>query len=118
VLDADPSVRAPGTLAAHYAPSASVIVVDESGLDAVVASHQASGLAVGLLAGSEVGDREGTTRLAAPSSVDEYARQLYAALRLADDLGLSVVVSVPPPDRGVGQAVRDRLRRAATGSGR
>ncbi|MFZ0324197.1 MAG: L-threonylcarbamoyladenylate synthase, partial [Actinomycetes bacterium] len=42
VLDADPSVRAPGTLAAHYAPSASVIVVDESGLDAVVASHQAS----------------------------------------------------------------------------
>jgi L-threonylcarbamoyladenylate synthase len=51
--------------------------------------------------------------LATPTDVDDYARALYAALREADVLGLSVVLAVPPPAVGVGRAVTDRLRRAA-----
>jgi L-threonylcarbamoyladenylate synthase len=54
-------------------------------------------------------------RLAAPASAEAYARELYAALRRADELGLAVVVAVLP-DRSAGplaEAVRDRLTRAA-----
>jgi L-threonylcarbamoyladenylate synthase len=55
-------------------------------------------------------------RLVAPGNVDEYAQDLYAALRRADQLGLVAVVAVLPPAEGIGVAVRDRLQRAATGS--
>ena len=55
-----------------------------------------------------------TVTLATPADADEYARVLYAALREADVLGLDVVVAVPPAPAGIGVAVTDRLRRAAT----
>ncbi|NQU36898.1 MAG: hypothetical protein HQ526_04785, partial [Actinobacteria bacterium] len=46
----------------------------------------------------------------------DYARALYASLRLADDLGLDEVVALLPPTESVGlaPAIRDRLQRAAT----
>jgi L-threonylcarbamoyladenylate synthase len=52
-------------------------------------------------------------RLSAPAANDDYARVLYAALREADALQLTVVLVVLPDDSGVGSAVIDRLRRAA-----
>ena len=58
---------------------------------------------------------EGWTRLAAPTTAEEYARDLYAALRRADELELPVVVAVLPDASGgpLALAVRDRLARAA-----
>ncbi|MFL6181831.1 MAG: Sua5 family C-terminal domain-containing protein [Actinomycetes bacterium] len=35
-------------------------------------------------------------------------------MHLADESGMDVVIAVPPPARGVGVAVRDRLNRAST----
>jgi L-threonylcarbamoyladenylate synthase len=52
--------------------------------------------------------------LDAPSNTDEYARVLYARMREADARGVDVLVAVVPPAHGVGTAVADRLRRAAT----
>ncbi len=43
--------------------------------------------------------------------------QVYALLREADVRGASIVLVVPPPESGLGIAVRDRLRRAAAGRG-
>ena len=43
----------------------------------------------------------------------EYARNLYAWLRDADDRGVEVLVAVLPPAAGIGFAVRDRLVKAA-----
>ena len=113
-------VRAPGTLAAHYAPEAAVRVVDQDGLEA-----EASGVArrpgepptIGVLAPAGVPTPSGTVRLSEPADAGEYARILYAALREADALGLRTVLAVPPPAHGIGAAVLDRLRRAAAGSG-
>ena len=54
-------------------------------------------------------------RLAAPKTSVEYARMLYSALRAADDADLLLVVAVLPSEvDGVGAAVADRLRRAAS----
>ena len=48
---------------------------------------------------------------------EEYARLLYGRLRQADRLNMAWLVCVPPPSRGVGVAVRDRLGRAAAAGG-
>jgi L-threonylcarbamoyladenylate synthase len=49
-----------------------------------------------------------------PRDVEEYARVLYARLREADELGLEVLLVVPPAETdGLGAAVADRVRRAA-----
>lgn len=120
--DAAPSrppggIRAPGTLAAHYAPSAAVHLVAAADV-ARTAGRLGNPLSpVGLLAEAAVETPADAVRLASPTDEATYAAVLYAALREADALGLSHVVAVPPADRGVGAAVRDRLRRAAVGSG-
>lgn len=101
--------RASGMLAAHYAPTAAVVLVD--------GPPATSGVATGLLAPAGVPTPAGMLRVASPESADDYARQLYAALRAADRAGLRVLYAVPPQPRGLGLAVRDRLRRAAVGSG-
>jgi L-threonylcarbamoyladenylate synthase len=41
------------------------------------------------------------------------ARDLYAALRDLDAEGVDVVIAALPPAAGLGEAVGDRLRRAA-----
>ena len=109
-------VRASGTLASHYAPTAKVRVQDA--IDGNTDTHTENGprddARTGLLALADVSTPDGVVRLSAPEDADEYARVLYAALREADALQLSTVIAVPPPAVGIGVAVRDRLKRAAT----
>ena len=44
----------------------------------------------------------------------EAAAKLFAALRTLDNLGAPAIAVMPIPDRGLGEAINDRLRRAAT----
>jgi L-threonylcarbamoyladenylate synthase len=112
--------RAPGMLDAHYAPKARVVVADEGSVVAVAAELVGiAGGRVGVLAptvtdglGSEV------VELEPAGGPEEYARLLYARLRQADRLRIETLVCVPPPARGVGVAVRDRLVRAAASTPR
>lgn len=108
------AVAAPGTLAAHYAPRARVVVVTPADAADTAEGLLAEGHAVGLLALAPPGDLPtGVRILPSPADVDEYARVLYARLRDADARGLDDLLVVPPPPAGVGAAVADRLRRAA-----
>ena len=105
-------VAAPGTLASHYAPSARVELVREDALAGRAA--ELSSKKVGVLTLTPARQHEPhVTVLQPPADVGEYARVLYSRLREADELGLDVLLVVPPPDTGVGAAVCDRLRRAA-----
>lgn len=107
-LGALSQVRAPGTLASHYAPHARVQLVDESDIaDVTVDSH------TGVIALASQSTPTGAVRLCAPHSVEEYAACLYRALREADALQLRTVIAVPPRGDGLAEAVRDRLQRAA-----
>jgi L-threonylcarbamoyladenylate synthase len=109
-------VAAPGTLAAHYAPRARVEIVAADALAARTAELAAAGQRVGVLdppPGTVLPNE--SIVLATFHDPDEYARALYQRLRDADAQQLDVVLAVPPPDVGVGRAVRDRLRRAAAG---
>ena len=102
-LEANPSaIRVSGSLDSHYSPRAKVI------LDVVAIAGD------GLIAPDQIPTPKGVIRLAAPSSIEEYARVLYAALRSADQKGLDAVVVLQPGGDGLAAAIRDRLQRSAS----
>ena len=98
------AIRVSGSLEAHYAPMATV-VLDQS----PVAGQ-------GFIAMADVVTADGVVRLAAPKTDEEFARVLYSALRAADQQGLATVVVQQPQGAGIAVAIRDRLKRAAFGS--
>lgn len=98
---------APGRLASHYAPRARVR------LDAgAVAPGEALLTFAGVLPpGAEAA---GTVLDLSPSGdLIEAAANLYGALRRLDDLGATAIAVVPLPREGLGEAIADRLGRAA-----
>jgi L-threonylcarbamoyladenylate synthase len=103
VENRDDVIRVSGSLENHYAPSAKVI------LDATPQAGE------GLIALSSVATPEGVIRLAAPINNEDFARQLYGALREADAQGLDRVVVMQPEGSDISIAIRDRLKRAAAG---
>ena len=100
----EPLIRVSGSLDSHYAPVATV-VLDQS----PVAGQ-------GFIAMADVVAADGVVRLAAPKTHEEFAHDLYAALRAADEQGLATVVVQQPVGDGIAIAIRDRLKRAAHGS--
>jgi L-threonylcarbamoyladenylate synthase len=96
-------IRTSGTLDAHYAPAAQVL------LDQQPLAGQ------GFIALATTTTPQDVIRLASPNNDVEFAQSLYASLRKADELGLSHVVIEQPTGSGIAVAIRDRLMRAANG---
>ena len=67
----------------------------------------------GFIALSNIKTPLGANRLAAPTTVDEFAHFLYSAMRSADKQGIKRIFAVPPIGDGLAEAIRDRLKRAA-----
>jgi L-threonylcarbamoyladenylate synthase len=108
-------VRASGMSAAHYAPHARVALAEVGG-DAVVSANRlaARGRVVAVLAPTVLdGLDPDVIELEPAGPAPDYARVLYDRLRQADRLGATDIVAVIPPPGGLGDAVRDRLTRAA-----
>ncbi|MEW6430647.1 MAG: L-threonylcarbamoyladenylate synthase [Myxococcota bacterium] len=105
-------VRAPGMLESHYAPRAGLWLIDAEHLAAEAQARLGAGQHVVVLAPASVPAPAGAQRLDVPADAGGFARVLYARLREADALG-DVILAVPPPESGLGLAVRDRLSRAA-----
>ncbi len=105
--------RAPGMLTAHYAPQAVVEVVAFEHVVVRAAQLLEQGLRVGVMSSSNL-TIPGVAGLGSFTTSRDYARELYACLREADRRELQVVLAVPPPATGIGVAVSDRLRRAAS----
>jgi L-threonylcarbamoyladenylate synthase len=115
-VDRNPSgpPRAPGMLAAHYAPLAKVVTVEAGDVVAVAAEHAAAGARVAMLVEQAPAALPPGVHLLSPVGDSEgYARWLYQRLRDADARGLDLVVAALPARAGLGAAVRDRLARAA-----
>ena len=101
-LEANPaSIRVSGSLNSHYSPKAKVL------LDVIAEPGD------GLIAPDQIPTPNGVIRLSAPGTIEQYARELYQALRSADQRGLSVVVVLQPGGDGLAAAIRDRLQRSA-----
>jgi L-threonylcarbamoyladenylate synthase len=100
----DSKVRAPGQLASHYAPRAAMRLRAKS-----VSPGEA------LLAfGSDVPRGAAIVQnLSATSNLREAAANLFAMLHTLDASGASSIAVMPIPDQGIGEAINDRLERAA-----
>ena len=130
--DAD-APAAPGTLASHYAPRAEVIAVELADVPATIAAVR-GGAMVPVSGGGPARDRKiavlapraaftewpnlDAVVYALPDDLAGMAHDLYAALRDLDAKGVDVVIAAVPPAVGLGEAVGDRLRRAAGPRGR
>ncbi|CAM3232338.1 Threonylcarbamoyl-AMP synthase [Sphingomonas antarctica] len=94
------AIVAPGQMAAHYSPSKPLR------LDVVAAGADEFLIGFGNVGGDET--------LSASGNPVEAAAKLYDLLHLADASGQARIAVAPVPDEGLGAAINDRLRRAAT----
>jgi L-threonylcarbamoyladenylate synthase len=94
---------APGMLASHYAPRAALR------LDATTLEPGETGLDFGgrFRPGAQVLD------LSPRGDAVEAAANLYSYLRRLDAGGADAIAVAPIPPQGLGEAIRDRLKRAA-----
>ncbi len=95
--------RVSGSLENHYAPKAKVFL-DQQPVDGS-----------GFIALESINTPEGVIRLAAPVSIEEFARVLYSALREGDHQNLDSIYIAQPTGDGLAIAIRDRLSRSAKG---
>ncbi|HEX4742626.1 MAG TPA: L-threonylcarbamoyladenylate synthase [Caulobacteraceae bacterium] len=94
--------RSPGRLLRHYAPEAPV---------RLEASEPRQGEAY--LAFGSPPRGSAVFQLSATGDLREAAARLFALLRAADATQPSAIAVAPIPDQGLGEAINDRLRRAA-----
>ena len=100
IAQSDGISRASGMLEKHYAPNCRVEIVDSS--------QQA------LQRFDEISDQGLTAEIIDfYDDLEMYAKQLYARLRQADDRNIHTVLAVMPSKGGLGDAIRDRLIKAA-----
>jgi L-threonylcarbamoyladenylate synthase len=106
------SLPSPGVGIRHYAPRARLLLVEEGELAAAVAG---GGLKVGVMLpeGWEALGASFVYRWGPWSDGEALARRLFAGLRELDEAGAEVIVCPVPEMGGIGEAIRDRLRKAA-----
>lgn len=94
------AIEAPGQLASHYAPGKPVrLAVSQAEVDEFLIGF---------------GAIEGDVTLSSSGDVNEAAMRLYACLHLGAQSRKPRIAVAPVPAQGVGRAINDRLRRAAT----
>ena len=124
------SLPSPGVSLRHYAPRARLILIDAPFEELPARLHEASKLFAEDRLGIMLPRELANTELGAPAraavefpwgrwgSPEELASNLYAGLRALDAQGCTVILCPLPPPKGLGVAVRDRLRKAAFPAGK
>ena len=105
--DAQP--LAPGMLASHYAPRTPVR------LDAIDVGPDEALLAFGPVEANGAHAAKAVLNLSATGDLGEAAANLFGYLRALDAKGGRTIAVMPVPQHGLGEAINDRLRRAAVG---
>jgi L-threonylcarbamoyladenylate synthase len=103
----DGATRSPGTKHRHYAPSAQVRPVDDPADAVPDAAHAYIGL-------DAPPQREAFGLMCVCPSVEAYAHDLFHVFRASEAAGCTTIYCQTVPDTGLGEALMDRLRRAAS----
>lgn len=103
----DSPLHSPGMLASHYAPNAAL---------RMNVQHADAGEAL-LAFGPDAPTGKNVKNLSATGDLTEASANLFAYLRELDDTGYARIAVMPIPDRGLGVAINDRLKRASTPRG-
>ncbi len=115
VRDSPSRPTAPGQMTRHYATRTRLLILDQCQTEKLPSPCERMGLLTltpcpdeNRFAAVEVLSKTGDLR--------EAAANLFAALRRLDGLRLDGLVAHPVPEKGLGIAIMDRLRRCAAGS--
>ncbi|UJW85328.1 L-threonylcarbamoyladenylate synthase [Devosia sp. SL43] len=102
LAEKDAAISAPGMLVSHYAPNALLrLNAEPRDGEAYLAFGPAPAF-------------DGVSRnLSANADLHEAARNLFSMLHELDALGVGTIAVAPIPDTGLGEAINDRLERAA-----
>jgi tRNA threonylcarbamoyl adenosine modification protein (Sua5/YciO/YrdC/YwlC family) len=110
--DADATkISAPGQLPSHYAPKTPLRIVDD--LESFKSNERCA-----LLAWNPIKKDKrfvAVRRLSEQNDLREAAANLFCYLRELDALDVDLIVAEPVPEKGLGAAIMDRLRRAGGG---
>lgn len=106
LMDLDATERSPGTRHRHYSPRAKVVLVDHPERVAQKSVAAFIGLPPDMPA-------TGFRRECICATLDEYARELYLFFRRCDAEEIETIYCQTVPEKGIGRAIMDRLRRAA-----
>lgn len=126
-VPANPTVAAPGTLPAHYAPGKPLLLISPSASEGAADADLAALLTgknaalIGLADDIDawpggIGAALRTRPIGVFDTPDAMAQGLYQALRTADSDDVDVIVAWLTGREGIGAAIDDRLKRASVGS--
>jgi L-threonylcarbamoyladenylate synthase len=94
-------LRYPGNLKKHYSPIAKISI------------NKTPKVGEGLIALRSYQTPKGVFRLSAPIDIEQYARELYSAFRLADEKGIEQISVILPGRIGLANAIWDRVYKAS-----
>jgi L-threonylcarbamoyladenylate synthase len=103
--------KSPGQLQSHYAPRKELVV---GNLEELIPNYSPDSIDV--LSFRKDRGMPSQVILSPKGDLEEAARKLFAALRKLDDSPTRLILAEYLPDEGLGRAINDRLRRAASKS--
>lgn len=107
---------APGMLARHYATNHPLVLGDAVSL--IARAHQQDPIpriaTISFNRNFSAIPSAYQFQLSPSSDLAEAARRLFAAMRLADEMDIDLIIADKFPDHGLGRAINDRLTRAST----
>jgi L-threonylcarbamoyladenylate synthase len=108
----------PGLSDRHYAPRATLVLLDANDTDAIaraatrLSSERTRGGTIGIISFGAL-QLTGDVAVAFPRDPDACAHRLYATLHDLDEEGCTMLFVEAPPEGDAWNGVRDRLRRAS-----
>lgn len=112
-LKSQHKIRAPGMLAAHYAPQTPAYLCNREELLAMLEEQRTTNKQTGLLIFSpELAELACRQILSLPHQAEQYEAALYTALRELDKMQLDCILVERPPEQEEWMAVNDRLSKA------
>lgn len=123
------ALPSPGVGLRHYAPRARLVLIEGTLADLperlAAAAQMHSKARIGLMLPTELAGIDLGVKLQNEiefdwgrwSAPEELAEKLYAGLRSLDSQGCEVILCPMPAVAGIGEAIRDRLRKAACSAG-
>lgn len=109
-INASSNPSAPGMLKSHYSPGRKLIIGD---IDQLLADRKKSSTGVISFCKDYNLSAKNQFILSEKQNLEEAASRIFQALRFMDAPHISEVLAEYVPDKGLGRAINDRLRRAA-----
>jgi L-threonylcarbamoyladenylate synthase len=103
------SVVAPGMLKSHYSPSKTMIIA----VDDMVAGLDKSKAGLLSFSGTQESGYKKVIRVTEFDDLKRYAINMFAAMHILEESEVDIIVAEPVPEKGIGIAIMDRLRKAA-----